>query len=136
MKSPGLIHRIKHFLEFFGKISEEQWTQGRLVRFENGKFTMCALGHLGVEQENQLNPEGQELCELLFPVAQQAGLVTTVETTIPYWTVTAINDTGKHNPHPLGNNPRTRILTALRQRLEMETENEITQHHSSDQTLP
>ena len=133
MKSPSIIHRIKHFLEFFGKIPEEKWTQGKLARFDNQKLTMCALGHLGVEDEGKLNPEARELCELLFPIAKKSGFVNEHDLR-SYYVVTSIND-ARERIHPLGRHPRVRILNALQQRLEMET-NEITTDNSSDQALP
>jgi hypothetical protein len=116
MNSPSIVHRIKTFLGKFKSIPERQWaTTWRRVD-QNGHETFCALGHLGVLSADKMTPEGEELCQLLHPVARQwaDGYSSQVPCS---GSVTIIND---HSIRGVPDHPRERITWALRKRLAME----------------
>src|SRR5262245_12521173 len=106
--SPQVIHRIKHFIEFFAAIPSRLWCMGWSEDLAGGEKAHCALGHLGSTGAGHISKEGSELCDLLEPIGRIGDRGTNI--------VIRIND---KDVFP-GKGPRERILNALQKRLEME----------------
>jgi len=112
MKSPRLVHRIKHYLELFSAIPKERWCTGN---FTQPGERFCALGHLGMTTLSLPNSEALEFSELITDVIAPG------RKSDPSY-VTRLND-GRHSQDLLfGSEPKNRICNVLRKRLEMETQ--------------
>ena len=110
--NPHVIHRLKHYLEFFSQIPGERWCTGH---FHDISGRSCALGHLGMHSGIPKETEGsKELSSLLAPLMNASGTPTAGIIAVH------IND-GRGTSYRYGKNPKTRIVNALKTCLEMET---------------
>ena len=142
--NPAIIHRLKYYIGFFSDIPEKHWCSGSLsATRKDQRVTHCALGHLGVTHLGMLNAEAKELTKLLHPLLPSDYLEHDI--------VPVINDGRKPtyicHDHLLptlerlpqvipGSRPKTRILRALKKRLEMETKTNEPACNSPAEALP